>query len=153
MAVDNTGVATAARCASLALDLLAQVIAVSNPPQQQERITAARRESENLLRAAAEDIAAYNRYLIGRELGDAIEVPMRALRSAVAGIELCTAMVTEVKASVAADLGVARALLQGAVRGIGLCLAANLRSAGDDERYAPWRTEWRDLEDRARLKA
>jgi formiminotetrahydrofolate cyclodeaminase len=160
MPVDRTGVATAAVAASLALDLLSKVIEVSKPVQQVEWLAAVRRESDNLRRAANEDVAAYNLYLqcvrtsagpeeLQRALRGTIEVPMNAARSAVAGIELCVAIADSVRASVAADLGVAAALLAGAVRGIVGCVDANLRLAPRESDYEAARAERRDLEERA----
>jgi formiminotetrahydrofolate cyclodeaminase len=164
MPVDRTGVATAAVAASLALDLLSKVIEVSKPVQQDEWLAAVQREADNLRRAADEDVAAYNLYLqcvrtsAGPEdlqgaLRGTIEVPMNAARAAVAGIELCIAVTDSVRASVAADLGVAAALLAGAVRGIVLCVDANLRAAADDAHYEAVRIERRDLEERANRAA
>jgi formiminotetrahydrofolate cyclodeaminase len=165
MPVDRTGVATASEAAGLALDLLSKVIEVSKPVQRDAWLAAVRREADNLRRAANEDVAAYNLYLqrvrtsAGPEelewaLRGTIDVPMNAARAAVAGIELCVAVADIVRASVAADLGVAAALLAGAVRGIGLCVDANLRvAAPDDSDYEAVRTERRDLEDRAEKAA
>ncbi|HXP83718.1 MAG TPA: cyclodeaminase/cyclohydrolase family protein [Bryobacteraceae bacterium] len=161
MPIDRTGVATAAVAASLALDLLSKVIEVSKPVQQDEWLAAARREADTLRRAADEDVTAYNVYLQcartsagpeeqERALRGTIEVPMNAARAAVAGIELCVAMADSVRASVTADLGVAAALLAGAVRGMMLCVDANLpATAAHDLYYEAVRTERRDLEERA----
>jgi len=84
-----------------------------------------------------------------RALRGTIEVPMNAARAAVAGIELCVAVSGTVRAAVAADLGAAAALLEGAVRGMMLCVAANLRAAGDESEFPMLRSEAQDLAERA----
>ena len=151
MPVDNTGVATAARCASLALELLAQVIDVSKPPERDAWAARARQESEALRRFAEEDIAAYNRYLESKQatsLRDAIEIPMKAAHAVIVGTELCAAIAKSVKAALAADLRVAAALLSAALRGILQCVHVNLQAAGDDPGYADVRAELRELKSR-----
>jgi formiminotetrahydrofolate cyclodeaminase len=165
MPVDRTGVATAAMAASAALDLLSNVIEISKPAEQADWANAARSEADTLRRTAAEDVAAYNRYLqrsrssataedMQSALRETIEVPMRAARAAAKGLELCASMAGRAKASVAADLGVAAALLVGAVRGILLCVDANLPAhTQSDAHLEAVRIERRGLEDRARRDA
>jgi formiminotetrahydrofolate cyclodeaminase len=150
--IERTGVGTAAASASLALELLAKVIEVSKPARRDEWVDIARRAAEDLARAAEDDVRAYNRYLaLGQAaLRGTIEVPMKAARSAMAGIELCTVMADFVKASVAADLGVAEELLTGAARGILLCVDVNLRTVGSDPEYDAVREERRALGERVR---
>jgi len=174
MPVERTGVAVAASSASLALDLLSVVIEVSNPGQRDAWIEIAHQESGNLQRAAAEDVAAYNRYLsclrpprtseaeapvktpqlsqqdLHHALRVAIAIPLRAAYSAAAGIDLCLAAAPSARTSVAADLGVATELLAGAVRAMLLCVDANLRLLYPSDPYlTSVRAERRELEDRA----
>jgi len=162
MAVERTGVAVAALSASLALDLLTTVIEVSNADERERWMETARRESETLQRAAAEDVAAYNRYLAcmrppkaSQEERDdalrlAIAIPLKAAHSAAAGIDLCVETARCVRASVAADLGVATVLLVGSVRAMLLCVDANLRLLNAEDLYlAAIRAERRELEERA----
>ncbi len=139
MPVERTGVYTAAMAASDALELLASVLKISGAePGSRE---AAKREAENLQAAAEEDVAAYNRYLLDRDPRPTIEIPIRAAQAVSAGIELCAAAKGTVKRSVAADLGVAAALLDGALRGILLCVEANLAQVAGDHSYDALRTE------------
>jgi formiminotetrahydrofolate cyclodeaminase len=160
MPVDRTGVAVSAMAARLAMELLAKVIEVSKPAQLDVWLVGARGEAEKLQRAADEDVVAYNNYLesrrnsvgaeeLRRALRGTIEVPMVAARAAVAGIELCVAVSESVRGSVAADLGASAALLDGAVRGMMLCIEANLRAAGDDPEFSMLRSEAQDLAERA----
>jgi formiminotetrahydrofolate cyclodeaminase len=160
MHVDRTGVAVSAMAARLAMELLAKVIEVSKPAQLDAWLAQAWSEADKLRRAAEEDVAAYNVYLecrrnsagteeLRRALRGTIEVPMAAARAAVAGIELCVEVSETVRAAVAADLGTAAALLDGAVRGMMLCIDANLRAAGDDPEFAMLRSDARDLAERA----
>jgi formiminotetrahydrofolate cyclodeaminase len=162
MPVERTGVAVAALNASLALDLLSTVIEVSNPERREQWLETARHESGNLQRAATEDVAAYNRYLAclsGQDssglasddaLRVAIAIPLRAAYSAAAGVDLCLHAARTVRASVAADLGVATELLAGSVRAMLLCVDANLRLLDAGDPYlAAVRAERRELEERA----
>jgi formiminotetrahydrofolate cyclodeaminase len=167
MPVERTGVAVAALSASLALDLLSTVIEVSNPEQREPWLETARLESENLERAAKEDVAAYNRYLaarrrpsnaspqdLDRALRVTIAIPLRAAYSAAAGVDLCLTAARTVRASVAADLGVATELLAGSVRAMLLCVDANLRLLDAGDPYlAAVRDERRELEERANADA
>lgn len=157
MPIDRTGVATAAESAALALELLSRVIEVSKPEQRGPWLAAVRGQGEILRRAAQEDVAAYNVYLscvrnsapvveLQQAIRGTIEVPLRAARAAMAGLEMCAAMADCVSASVAADLGVAATLLDSAVRGIGLCVDANLRLGTTVEAVG---MEQRELEQRA----
>jgi formiminotetrahydrofolate cyclodeaminase len=163
MPVERTGVAVAALSASQALDLLSIVIEVSNPDQRERWLESARQESENLQRAAKEDVAAYNRYLaclrrpskaspqdLDRALRVAIAIPLRAAHCAAAGIDLCLTAAGSVRAAVAADLGVATELLAGSVRAMLRCVDANLRLLDAGDPYlAAVRDERRELEERA----
>jgi formiminotetrahydrofolate cyclodeaminase len=178
MPVDRTGVAVAASSASLALDLLSVVIEVSNPGQRGAWLEIARQESENLQRAAADDVAAYNRYLsclrpprdseaespsrapqpsqadLQNALRVAIAIPLRAAYSAAAGIDLCLDAAPSVRTSVAADLGVAAELLAGAVRAMLLCVDANLRLLDPSDPYlTSVHAERWELEERANGQA
>src|SRR4029077_975030 len=60
-------------------------------------------------------------------LQKATEIPLGAARSAVRAIELCAEAVTLTRGDIAADLGGAAAILNGAVRAILTSVDANLR--------------------------
>ena len=97
---------------------------------------AARNESERLTQYANEDIAAYRAYMearrlktadveTARALRDVIEKPLKAARSALACLDLCTEAAGFVHGAVAADLGTAAILLAGAVRAMLLSVDVN----------------------------
>ena len=149
MPVDTTGVATAAHAASLALELLAKIT----------HSNAGLAEAESLRQIAEDDVAAYNRFLTSppqeRVLvqRDAIETPMRAARTALAGLDLCLAASNSIRDSVAADLGVAAELLAAAARGILLCAGQNLKAVSEDPSYAATLAERQTLGARAEAGA
>jgi formiminotetrahydrofolate cyclodeaminase len=108
--------------------------------------SAARSESEHLVRHAEEDVAAYSEYLKSRQATrKLIEVPLRAARSALLGLDLCADAAGMVRGAVAADLGTAAILLEAAVRAILLNLDVNLRQLPDHEAMV----ERKELEERA----
>jgi len=110
---------------------------------------AARNESERLSQYANDDIAAYRAYMearrlktaaIGtgeaetvRALRDVVEVPLKAARSALSGLDLCADAAGLVHGAIAADLGTAAILLAGAVRAMLLSAEVNLRQLPDRE--------------------
>jgi formiminotetrahydrofolate cyclodeaminase len=90
-----------------------------------------------LARYADEDAAAYSEYLKSRQpTRRLIEVPLRAARSALLGLDLCAAAAGIVHGAVAADLGTAAILLESAVRAILLNVDANLQQTPDLETMA-----------------
>ena len=143
------GVAAAAVAAELGISLLIKALAISSA--QNELLDAARRELAHLRCAADDDIGAVMEYMRARDadaLQLAIEAPMRAARAAVAGLELCAQAAGLVRATLAADLGAAQALLGGALRAILICIDANLHGREDEHRDAV--AERQAIEERAR---
>lgn len=115
---------------------------------------AAGNESERLTQCADEDVAAYRAYLEARRLQaadvkaalrDVNETPLRAARSALAGLDLCADAAGIVSGAVAADLGTAAILLAGAVRAMLLSVDVNLQQHPDRETSV----ESREIEEKA----
>jgi formiminotetrahydrofolate cyclodeaminase len=165
-------VAVAAISAAFAVSVLRMVLEItvrkkesgSHLGQLHELLEAATIESERLRRTADEDRDAYGAYrhasLLPRTtererverrdamratLQKATETPLRAARSAVKAIELCGEAAKLARGDVAADVGGAAAILNGAVHAILNSVDANLRRI-DDPRLA---AERRDVEERA----
>jgi formiminotetrahydrofolate cyclodeaminase len=139
------GVAISAVTASLAIALLAKVLAITGDRQRVGAwLAAAREESARLTHLADEDIRAFNQYMAcRRQDGDlsaairkAIEVPMDAARSAVRGLGLCADAAGMVQGLMAADIGAAAALLSGAVQAMLLSVDFNIREMSADEQFA-----------------
>jgi formiminotetrahydrofolate cyclodeaminase len=156
-------VAIAAVTASLALALLAKVLAITgrrkNFQGDRQRLhvllEAALTESSRLAQLADADVQAFKQYMEcarqGKELTvavcKAIKVPMDAARSAVRGLNLCVESLSMAKGLTAADIGAAAALLSGAVRAILLSVDINIRELSSDSRFSAASTaEWRKLE-------
>jgi formiminotetrahydrofolate cyclodeaminase len=120
------------------MSLLIKTLAITDGGNH-ELLEAARSESAHLRGAADDDIGAVMEYM---RAGDAaamlaaIEAPMRAARSAVAGLELCAKASGVVKPPLAPDLGAAQALLAGALQAILICIEANLSGREDEHREA-----------------
>ena len=152
------GVAVSAVTASLALALLAKVLAIAGGRKAfagdrqriEALIDAARRESAGLTRLADEDIRVFNSYMdcirspktpereqaMTAAMREAIRVPMDAARSAVRGLDLCReASTMGVTGLTAADLGAAAALLSGAVDAMLLSVESNLRQIPVDDPF------------------
>ena len=150
-------VAISAVTASLALALLAKVLAIAGKskrfiysahPGDRQRIgallEAAREESARLTHLADEDIAAFNQYMDCKRQGGeltaaihkAIEVPMDAARSVVRGLGLCAEAAVMIQGLTAADIGAAGALLFGAVQAMLLSVDFNIREMSKDERFS-----------------
>jgi formiminotetrahydrofolate cyclodeaminase len=156
-------VAISAVTASLALALLAKVLAIAGKKKDLAALlVAAHAESHRLARLADEDIRAFNQYMEckrqGRDLTaairNAIEVPMEAARSAVRGLELCVEAAEVVQGLTAADIGSAATLLSAAVRAMLLSVDFNVRAMRPDERFSDAVAgERRDLELTARQRA
>lgn len=165
-------VAVAAISAAFAVSVLRMVLEItarkreseSHRGQIQKLLDAAAIESERLRRTADEDRDAYGAYrhasllpkatereraerrdAMRATLQTATEVPLRAARSAVKAMELCAEAATLARGDVAADIGGAAAILNGAVRAILNSVDANLRRI-DDTGLA---TERRELDERA----
>ncbi len=145
-------VAISAVTASLAIALLAKVLAIAGNRKSftgdRQRIgnllDAAREESARLTHLADEDIAAFNQYMDckrqGRELTaavhKAIEVPMDAARAVVRGLGLCAEAAGMIRGLTAADIGAAGALLFGAVQAMLLSVDFNIREMSSDGRFS-----------------
>jgi formiminotetrahydrofolate cyclodeaminase len=165
-------VAVAAVSAAFAVSVLRMVLEITarkkesenHRGQLQELMAAARIEGERLRKTADDDRDAYSAYrdasLLPRAteqeraerrsamlatLQKATETPLRAARSAVKAIELCAEAATLARGDVAADIGGAAAILNGAVCAILNSVDANLRRLEDGRFVA----ERRDLEERA----
>lgn len=161
-------VAASAVTATLGLSLLIKVLEITGKRKSftgdsdklQTLIEAARREAAVLKRTADDDIEAVRLYVGSRDPAgarDAIEVPMRAARAAVAGIDLCVEAVGiqgVTKGLPVADLGAAVLLLSAAVRAILLSVQLNLRHTPSGEPYREGiATERQVLEDYAAHRA
>jgi formiminotetrahydrofolate cyclodeaminase len=130
-------VAISAITASLAMALLAKVLAIAGKKKDLSGLLdAARAESDRLARLADEDVEAFNQYMeCKRQGGDltaavrqAIDVPMEAARSALRGLELCVGAAGVVRGLMAADVGASAALLSAAVRAMLLSVDFNVRA-------------------------
>jgi formiminotetrahydrofolate cyclodeaminase len=159
-------VAVSAVTANLGLGLLIKVLEITgrrksfagDSQKLRALVDAARRESEQLRSLADEDIAAVRQYVGSRNPADArsaIEVPLRAARAAVSGLDLCAEAAGAIQAlnqggpqgPLAADLGAAGILLSAAVRAILLSVDTNLRQLPSEDPYrAAVMIEQRDLE-------
>jgi len=157
------GVAAAAACAAFALGLLVKVLSVSgrrqelaaSHPRLESLAAAAQAASQRMLHLAGDDIAAFEAYLTARRMPRAtdserqaceqrthsavrraIDVPLAAAQEAAAGLQLCSEISVATPPALVADLGVAAALLAGALRGFLLCAESNVRQlAPDDASY------------------
>ena len=153
-------VAVSAVAANLGLGLLTKVLEITarrksfsgDSRKLRNLIDAARREVQQLRTAADEDTAVVRQYLSSRNpavLRNAIEVPMRAARAAVAGLDLCGEATSIIYGLPAADLGAAVLLLSASVRAILLSVDFNLRQLRSEEQYSEGIAgERRLLEDR-----
>jgi formiminotetrahydrofolate cyclodeaminase len=118
-------VSVSAVTASLGLSLLIKVLQIvarrksfaGDPKRLAEIVEGARGESANLAACADQDTG-------GNEL------PLRAARSAIAGLDLCFEAAPMVTGAIAADLDAATMLLAAAARAILLCVRSN---GGSDE--------------------
>jgi formiminotetrahydrofolate cyclodeaminase len=124
------GVAAAAVTARLGLALLIKVLTIRGT--RNDLIEAAQREADALAQAADDDIRAVQALLAAQDSRAALEVPMRAARAAVAGLELCKQASGSIQGLIAADLDAAGALLRGAARAILICVEANLKRSPDE---------------------
>jgi formiminotetrahydrofolate cyclodeaminase len=142
-------VAASAVTASLGLSLLIKVLKIAgrrksfrgDAQKLKALIDVARREQEELKKAADEDIHAVRLYVGSRDPSgarNAIEVPMRAARAAGAGLDLCAegAQIEGVKQGLpAADLHAASILLSAALRAILVSVEFNLTQLDSAETY------------------
>jgi formiminotetrahydrofolate cyclodeaminase len=137
------GVTAAAVSARFGMALLIKTLEITARRGHAEAVrgwlTAARRYSEILSEAANEDI-------VGTPERKRIEIPMNAVRAAVAGLDLCAEAAEVVRGALAADLGVAALLLCAAVRAVLLCVDSNAgefeaEERRELERYAAARQE------------
>jgi formiminotetrahydrofolate cyclodeaminase len=140
------GVAISAVTASLALALLAKVLAIAarkrkfaaERQQIEELLHAARAESSRLTSLADEDIEAFHKYLESKPQATrkAIEIPMEAARAGVRGLKLCAEAALIIRGLTAGDVGSAAALLEGAVRAMLVTVDFNLREMSPDEDFS-----------------
>ena len=148
------GVAIAAVSAGFALALLVKVLAVSsrrdtvreNAGRIEPLAAAAQAASQRMLHLAGDDIAAFDAYLTARRLPHstesesharqqsidsavqrAIDLPLAAAQEAAAGLQLCSEVSAFAPRELIADLGVAAALVAGALRSFLLCAESNVR--------------------------
>jgi formiminotetrahydrofolate cyclodeaminase len=157
-------VAASAVTASLGLSLLIKVLEITgrrkNFAGDAQRVRAlierAHRALAELKKAADDDIHAVRLYIGSKDptgARDVIDVPLRAARAAVAGLDLCFegASVPGVTSGLpAADFCSAVLLLSAGVRAILLSVTFNLRQFDGDVSYrAAVEVEGRDLEERS----
>lgn len=126
------GVAAAAAAADLGMSLLIKALVITG--KRPELLEAARAESVRLRQAVDDDIVAVRELIRTRDPRNANEIPMRAARSAAAGLDLCAEAAGEVHGLLAADLGAAKALLSGALQAIQVCVDANSSASSETER-------------------
>src|SRR5579863_8075978 len=126
------GVAAAAVAADLGMSLLIKTLIITG--KRPDLLEAARAESGRLRQAADDDIVTVREMMRTRDPRNANEAPLRAARSAAAGLELCAQVEGEIGGLLAADLSAAAALLSGAVRAIQACVDANLSASSETER-------------------
>ena len=146
------GVSVAAVSATLGVSLLQKVLAIvakrksftGDRGHLASLRQAAGNVSERLVQYANEDIGAYRAYAearrlktpdveMARALQQVVEVPLKAARSALTGLDLCADAAGIVRGAVAADLATAAILLAGAVRAMLLSAEVNLRQLPDRE--------------------
>ena len=133
--VAPAGVTAAAVGARLGIALLIKTLAIvgrrrnfmGDAAELAAWIGAARRQSVVLAEAAHEDIVA------GAEQRRTV-VPMKAARAAEAGLALCEEAAAVVTGSLAADLGVAKLLLQAGRDAIRLCVQSNQKESNRQAR-------------------
>ena len=150
----------AAIAASFALSLFQKVLEITrhrkdfsgDPVRIQEWIAEAHELSEKLARSADEDVVAYREYMARRKspeeaaaLRRAIEVPLEAARAAAVGVRMCDDAAAMVPASITPDLGTARNLLIGAVRGMALSIESNVQHLNDAKFADDVQRELREL--------
>lgn len=143
------GVASAVVGATCGLSLLVKALAITG--RNDLLLEAAVRLSRRLQATADEDIAAVQRYSRTGDAADlerATEVPLRAARAAVEGLDLCVQATDGISGPVAADVVAGAFLLEGAVYAIWACIQANVRRLTADG-AAPL-AHLDDLEGRAR---
>ena len=132
------GVSTSAVCAALALGLLIKVLAIASRRRdfKGDRALAAslmndaRREAAILSNCAEEDIVAFR-----ERSRDAIEVPLKVVRAAIAGLSLCDQAQPLVHAAIAPDLAAAKTLLTAGARATFFSLQANLDQLPADDPF------------------
>ena len=165
----------AAVSATLGVSLLQKVLEIvakrksftGDPGRLASLRQAARDVAERLVQYADEDIAAYRAYTearrrrtpniepaesgTARALRDVVEVPIKAARSALAGLDLCADAAGIVRGAVAADLGTAAILLAGAACAMVLSAEVNLGQLPDLQQAPdrPATVECREIEERA----
>jgi methenyltetrahydrofolate cyclohydrolase len=138
------GVSIASVSASLALALLAKVLDIATKRKDfqgdrariQALIDSCRSESKGFTELADLDVLAFNEFLecVRSSKGDGkheamckcIEVPMQGARAVIRGLNLCVEGVEVVRGLTAADLGIAAAMLHGAIRSMLISVDFNL---------------------------
>ncbi len=156
------GVSVSAVSATLGISLLQKVLEIVAKRKSfagdRGRLASLRQaadnESERLTQCADEDVTAYRAYMEARRvkaadvetaLRDVNETPLRAARSALAGLDVCADAAGIVNGAVAADLGTAAILLAGAIRAMLLSVDVNLQQHPDRETSV----ERREIEEKA----
>jgi formiminotetrahydrofolate cyclodeaminase len=145
------GVTATAVSAVLALALIAKVLQVTLRHKDftgdRELVSALLDDARNLFgileHLADDDVAAFQEYLNCVHAGQpsdsalrkTIDVPLNVARSATLGIALCETSAGHVHAVVAPDLGVAAAMLEGAVQSALVTLKSNLEHLPSDDPY------------------
>lgn len=158
------GVSIASISAATALALLAKVLQITAKRKDfkgdrsriEALIASARTESENLTELADRDVQAFNDYLeCIRSSPDrkheamcrCIDVPMEASRAVVRGLDLCVEGSEMVRGLTAADLGIAAAMLHGAIRSMLISVDFNLLHIDSSTpEFDRLKTERRELE-------
>jgi formiminotetrahydrofolate cyclodeaminase len=146
------GVAISAATASLALALLAKVLAITADKKSfsgdgarlAELLASARNESQTAARLGSEDIAAFRRFSASKTAlaaREAIEIPMNAAHAAVRGLHMCEEAAGLVAGLMVADVAAAAALLAGAIRAILTTVDVNVRQMGSGEEFLAQRSE------------
>jgi len=145
------GVTAAAVSAVLALALLAKVLQVTLRHKDftgdRDLVGALLDDARNLFgileHLADDDVAAFQEYLecvrskqsTDSALRKTIDVPLNVARSSSLGMALCETSAGHVHAVVAPDLGIAAALLAGAVRSALITLSSNIQQLPADDLY------------------
>ena len=169
-------VSVAAISATMAVHVLRMVLQIAigkagllaERPKLEELLANAQSLTVRLKRSADEDRAAYTQYVAAAQmpshreeeraarteamrsaLENATRTPLTAARSAVSGIELCAEAAALTRGAVAADIGGAACLLEGAVRAMLTSVDENLARIKDGKVRAELTAEREGLERKA----
>jgi formiminotetrahydrofolate cyclodeaminase len=117
------GVATACVTAALGLSLLIKVLRITG--QCGNRLPPAEHLIAELRAIADADVNAVYAYIQTRNATGLREVPERALRAARQAVDLCAQTAPHITGLISADVAAASALLEGSIKAIEACIAAN----------------------------